>query len=187
MIHPVKTQATEILMTMTNEELANEAMSLTMMCDITAQGRQQIRGVLDAFTGSRERQTEVGAIMLESLMRRTCASMVYATMPYATLPVMEALEPEDKAELQRRADDVVASMRAFGFPTEFADSFAQNNVPFILNKYFAVIDSIQNMKKMHEKMSEEQKNDALQRAFETGVPYAGFIAGDAAQDGAVSH
>ena len=74
MITPLESEATPVLLGMTNEEIANEAMAMTMMCDMTANGRQQVRMILDAFTGSRERQVEVGAIMLESLLRRTCAS-----------------------------------------------------------------------------------------------------------------
>ena len=125
MITPLESESTPVLLAMTNEEIANEAMAMTMMCDMTANGRQQVRMILDAFTGSRERQVEVGAIMLESLLRRTCASMVYATMPYATIQVMQALEPEDKEELQRRADDVVKSMRDFGLPEAFVDDFCE--------------------------------------------------------------
>ena len=187
MITPLESEATPVLLAMTNEEIANEAMAMTMMCDMTANGRQQVRMILDAFAGSRERQVEVGAIMLESLLRRTCASMVYATMPYATMQVMQALEPEDKEELQRRADDVVKSMRDFGLPEAFVDDFAANTVPFIMNKYFAVIDSMQVLKKMEFVTSEEEKTNILQRAFEKGEVYAGPISGDAAQNGAVSH
>lgn len=187
MIKPVQGPATELLLVMSNEELANEAMALTMMCDITAQGRQQIRGVLDAFTGDRERQAEVGSIVLESLLRRTCASMVYACMPYPTMEVMSALEPADKEVLKNRAEDVVASMEKLGLPKEMVDSFAQDRVPFILGKYNAVIDTIQVLREDPNCMSEQQREHILQNAFESGVPYAGSITGCAANNGAVPH
>lgn len=187
MINLVKGPQTELLLTMSNDELANEAMALTAMCDMTAQGRMQVRGVLDAFAGDRQRQSEVGAIMLESLLRRTCASTVYACMPYPTMEVMEALESSDKDELKNRAEDVVTSMKVLGLPENFVQGFEDNTVPYVLGKYFAVIDSIEKMKVMEEKFSEKEKGAILQHAFESGEPYAGTCTGDGPKNGAVSH
>ena len=58
-------------------------------------------------------------------------------------------------------------------------------MPYILGKYFAVIDSIEKMKVMEEKFSE--KGAILQHAFESGEPYAGTCTGDGPKNGAVSH
>ena len=170
MITPLESEATPVLLAMTNEEIANEAMAMTMMCDMTANGRQQVRMILDAFTGSRERQVEVGAIMLESLLRRTCASMVYACMPYPTMEVMEALENSDKDELKNRAEDVVTSMKVLGLPENFVQGFEDNTVPYILGKYFAVIDTIAALRESDAIWPEDMREHILQTAFETGIP-----------------
>lgn len=187
MIKLVHGPATEMLLTMSNEELANEAMALTMMCDITAQGRQQIRGVLDAYAGDRERQAEVGSIVLESLLRRTCASMVYSCLPYPTMEVMSALEQEDKTLLEERAVDVVKSMKILGLPEEMVSVFEKETIPYILGKYNAVIDTTRVLKDIPQMMSEKQRGDILQEAFEKGVAYAGLVSGGTASNGDVPH
>ena len=191
MINLVKGPQTELLLTMSNDELANEAMALTAMCDMTAQGRMQVRGVLDAFAGDRQRQSEVGAIMLESLLRRTCASMVYACMPYPTMEVMEALESSDKDELKNRAEDVVTSMKVLGLPENFVQGFEDNTVPYILGKYFAVIDTIAALRESDAIWPEDMREHILQTAFETGIPRGveTYEAGSSAEniDRPVSH
>lgn len=187
MINLVKGPQTETLLTMSNDELANEAMALTAMCDMTSKGRMQVRGILDAFAGDRHRQTEVGAIMLESLLRRTCASMVYSCMPYPTMEVMDALENSDKEELKRRAEDVVISLKVLGMPENFVQGFEEHTVPYILGKYFAVIDSIEKMRVMEEKFSDAEREHILQHAFESGEGYVGTCTGAEPQNGAVSH
>ena len=170
MINPVTGPQTETLMTMTNEELATEGMAMTLMCAMTSSGRQQLRGILDAFTGDVTRQNEVGALLLESVFRHNCASMVYACMPMPTMEVMDALEEADKEVLRQRADGVVEAMRLFGLPAAFVEDFAANNVPHILGKYNAVIDTIAALRESDAIWPEDMREHILQTAFETGIP-----------------
>lgn len=191
MINIVQGPHSAILSTMSNDEIANEGMALTQMCAMTAMGRQQIRGMLDAFHGDVPRQNEVGGLLLESIFRHTCASMVYACMPTPSMEVMDALEPSDMDILRQRAQGVVAAMHSFGLPEAFIEDFSQNNIPLIMDKYAAVIQTVKNIKERSETFSVTEREKLLQSAFESGEPQGAKsnepAGGTASSDGAVSH